>query len=94
MITEMEECDVPSCSPCMYGDGNGKLAPYKHKLPVYNGTITETYHKYARAYFFYSSTNHVDLSTNLVDSSTNVVDSSTTLVDSSTNSFTLARKSR
>jgi hypothetical protein len=41
--TELEACDVPSCTPCMYGDGKGNLSPYKHKLPIYNGTIRETF---------------------------------------------------
>ena len=43
MFEHIEECDVPVCSPCMYGDGRGNLPPYKHKLPIYNGTIRETF---------------------------------------------------
>ena len=43
MFRDIEECDVPVCSPCMYGDGRGNLPPYKHKLPIYNGTIRETF---------------------------------------------------
>jgi hypothetical protein len=42
-VTQLVPCDVPLCSPCMYGDGKGNLPPYKHKLPIYNGTIRETF---------------------------------------------------
>ena len=43
---ELEPCNVPVCSPCMYGDGRGNLSPYRHKLPIYNGTIRQTFRQY------------------------------------------------
>lgn len=42
-VKELEACDVPDCSPCMYGDGKGNLSPYSFKLPAYTGNVRETF---------------------------------------------------